>query len=94
MSAIMSVSIHQPRDCLLNRLFKAHIKDQSSASLTFVGEFTGDWWFPYTKGQWRGKSFPFGDVIMKTGNWNPVSESMLTDYHPDEYCQFDEPGET
>ena len=31
------ISNHQPHDCLLNRLFKAHQrKDQSSASLVFV----------------------------------------------------------
>ena len=28
------------------------------------GEFTGDRWIPRTKGQWRGKIFPFDDVIV------------------------------
>ena len=32
-------------------------KHQSSASLAFVREFTGDWWIPRTNGQWRGKCF-------------------------------------
>ena len=32
-------------------------KHQSSASLAFVGELTGDPWIPHTKGQWRGKCF-------------------------------------
>ena len=35
------------------------------------GESTGDQWFPLTKGQWRGKSFPNHNLIMdslKQGN--------------------------
>ena len=32
-------------------------KHQSSASLAFVGEFTGDLWIPRTKGQQRGRCF-------------------------------------
>ena len=32
-------------------------RHQSSASLTFVGEFPGDRWIPRTKGQERGKCF-------------------------------------
>ena len=39
-------------------------KHQSSASLTFLGEFTGDQWISRTKGQQREKMFPFDDVIM------------------------------
>ena len=42
------------------------IKHQSSAflALALCGEFTGDRWIPRTNGQWRGKMFPFDDVIM------------------------------
>ena len=44
------VSNHQPRDCLLNRLFKAQIKQhQSSASLAFVRRIHR--WLPRTNGQ-------------------------------------------
>ena len=32
-------------------------KHQSSASLAFVREFTGDRWIPRSNGQWRGKCF-------------------------------------
>ena len=32
-------------------------KHQSSASLAFVREFTGDRWIPRTKGQWHGICF-------------------------------------
>ena len=30
-------------------------KHQSSALLAFLRGTTGDWWIPFTKGQWRGK---------------------------------------
>ena len=48
-----SVSNHQPRDCLLNRLIKAHIKENIKAPRHWplYGEFTGDRWIPRTKGQ-------------------------------------------
>ena len=47
------VSKHQPRDCLLNRLFKAHIKENIKAPRHWplCAEFTGDRWIPRTKGQ-------------------------------------------
>ena len=47
------VSNHQPHDCLLNRLFKAQIKENIKAPRhwTLCGDFTGDRWIPYTKGQ-------------------------------------------
>ena len=52
------VSNHQPYDCILNHLFKAHIKENIKAprQWSFCGEFTGD----------RGtrKIFLFDDVIM------------------------------
>ena len=46
------VSNHQPRDCLLNCLFKAQIKENIKASRHWAlwGEFTGDRWIPHTKG--------------------------------------------
>ena len=47
------VSHHQPRDCLLNRLFKAQIKENIKAPRHWplCGEFTGDRWIPRTKDQ-------------------------------------------
>ena len=45
------VSNHQLHYCLLNRLFKAHIKETSKRHWPFLGEFTGDRWIPRTKGQ-------------------------------------------
>ena len=39
-------------------------KHQSSASLAFVWGIHRDRWIPRTKGQLRGKMFPFDDVIM------------------------------
>ena len=39
-------------------------KHQSSASLAFCGEFTGDRWFPRTKRPVTRNMFPFDDVIM------------------------------
>ena len=50
-------------------------KHQSSASLAFVREFTGDRWIPRTKASdaepVTRKMFPFDDVIM--GYWCPGS---------------------
>ena len=47
------VSNYQPHDCLLNRLFKAQIKENLKAPRhwPFCGEFTSDRWIPCTKGQ-------------------------------------------
>ena len=39
-------------------------KHQSSAPLAFVWGIHLDRWIPRTKGQLRGKKFPFDDVIM------------------------------
>ena len=60
------VSNHQPRDCLLNFLFKAQIKEkhQSSASLAFV---RGIHRWPVNsphKGPVTRNYFPYDDVIM------------------------------
>ena len=46
-----SVSNHQPHDCLLNRLFKAQIKENIEAPRHWPlwEEFTGDRWIPRTK---------------------------------------------
>ena len=43
----------QPHDCLLNRLFKAQIKENNKAPRHWplCGEFTGDWWIHRTKVQ-------------------------------------------
>ena len=60
------VSNHRPHHCLLNRLSGAdQIKHQSSASLAFVRQFTGDKWSATLK------MFPFDDVIMVTMNFRP-----------------------
>ena len=46
------VSDHQPHDCLLNRSFKAQIKENIKAPRHWPlwGEFTGDRWIPHAKG--------------------------------------------
>ena len=52
------VSNHQPRDCLSTVYSGAdQRKYQSSASLSFVREFTGDRWISRTNGQYLGKLF-------------------------------------
>ena len=47
------VSNHQHRDCLLNRLFKAQIKENIKAlrHWPLCGEFTGDRWISRENGQ-------------------------------------------
>ena len=65
----VSVSNHQPHDCLLNRLFRRRSKkDQSSASLAFVwgihrGPVNSPHKWPVTR-----KMFSFDDVIMAPSN--------------------------
>ena len=53
------ISNHQPHNCLLNRLFKAQIKENTKAPCHWplYREFTSDWWIPRTKDQLRGKYF-------------------------------------
>ena len=50
---------HQHHDCLLNRLFKAQIKENIKAPhhWSLCGEIIGDRWIPHTKGKLRGKCF-------------------------------------
>ena len=50
---------HQSHDCLLNRLFKAQIKENIKAPCHWplCGEFTGDGWILRTKGQLCRKCF-------------------------------------
>ena len=47
------ISNHQPNDCLLNPLFKAQIEENTKVPplLAFEGEFAGDRFIPYSKGQ-------------------------------------------
>ena len=47
------VSNHHPHDCILNRLFKAQIKENTKAPRYWPlrGEFTGERWIPLTKDQ-------------------------------------------
>ena len=47
-------------------------KHQSSASLAFVWGIHRDRWIPRTKGQLRGKMFPFDDVIMLSNFPKPI----------------------
>ena len=63
---------HQPHDCLLNRLFKAQIKENMKAPRHWPlwREFTGDHWIPRTKGQWKRA---FG--IRLLGQYSPPVES-------------------
>ena len=51
---------------LVLELGQANIKENIKALYywPFVRETTSDWWFPITKGQWCGKTFPHPDVIM------------------------------
>ena len=47
------VSNHKSHDCLLNRLFKVQIVENTKAPRHWhlYGEFTGDQWIPRTNGQ-------------------------------------------
>ena len=67
------VSNHQPRDCLLNRLFKAQLRQhQSSASLAFVRgihRWPGNSSY---KGPVTRKMFPFDDVVMNRSGAGPA----------------------
>ena len=51
------VSNHQPHRCLLNRLFKAQIKENVKAPSHWplCWKFTSDRWIPSTKGKLLGK---------------------------------------
>ena len=69
-----SVSNHQPRDCLFNRLFRRRSKKTSKLRVTglCVGNSPGPVNSPH-KGPVTRKMFPFDDVIMK-----PLFKSILT----------------
>ena len=74
------VSNHQPHDCLLNRLFKAQIKENIKAPRYWPlwGEFTGDRWIPRTKGQWHGKCFHLMTSSWCSGIWRyPVGSRLI-----------------
>ena len=53
------VSNHQHVECLLTRSFKRRSKKSSKLRVSGLceGEFTGQRWFPPTKGQLRGNDF-------------------------------------
>ena len=78
-----SVSNHQPRDCLLDCLFRCRPKKTSKLRVTawpLWVEFTGDRWFncPHKRPVTR-KMFPFDDVIM---NWNkPVKPFKIVVFY-------------
>ena len=76
------VSNYRRLDCLLNRLFwcRYEKKHESYASLPLWGEFTGEW-IHHTKGQWRGKKFPFDDVIMICSNVIYIDIRWLSGTH-------------
>ena len=65
-----SVSNHQPRGCLLSRLFRRRSKKTSKLRVTglCVGNSPGPVNSPH-KGPVTRKMFPFDDVIMRTGCW-------------------------
>ena len=65
---------------------------QSSASLAFVRGIHWDRWIPRTKGQLRGKMFPFDDVIMHItvclrGNII-ILKSLFTDSYIDDVGRY------
>ena len=61
------VSNHQPRDCLLNRLFRRRSKKTSKLRVTGLCEGNSPVTGPVTR-----KMFPFDDVIMRYCTWCPV----------------------
>ena len=71
---LVGVSNHEPHECLLNRLFKAQIKENIKAPShrPLCGELTSDQCFLRTKGRWRGKCFHF-----MTSSYKPVHETTL-----------------
>ena len=68
----VGVSNRQPHDCLLNRLFKAQIKENIKAPRHWplCGEIAGDRWIPRTNGQLRGKCFH-----LMTSSWHCWSQA-------------------
>ena len=73
MSAMAS-QITSLTSVLLNRLFKAQIKENIKAARHWLlwGEFTGDRWIPRKKGQYRGKCFH-----LMTSSWIGVASLAL-----------------
>ena len=73
------VSNHQPRHCLLNRLFRRQSKKASK--LRFTGLCAGDspvtGEFPH-KGPATRKMFPFDDVIIKQFYWCDVGTMYIS----------------
>ena len=86
-----SVSIHQPYDCLPNRLFERRSIFQSSASLAFVrgihrGPVNSPHKWPVTR-----KMFPFDDVTMMS-RYDVIKWDHFLRYGP--LCgEFTGPGE-
>ena len=78
----VGVSNHLPRDCLLNRLFKAQIKENIKAPRHWPlwGEFTGDPWIPRTKGQLRGKCFHLMTSSCIVGDYNMTVWILVGNY--------------
>ena len=76
------VSNHQPRDCLLNRLFKAQIKETSRLRVTGLcagnSPVTGE--FPAQKGQLRGKCFHL--MTSSCAHDPSVKNGVYTDTNP------------
>ena len=69
------ISNHQPCDCLLNRLYKAQIKENIKAPRHWpLWPVTGV--FPH-KGPVTQKMFPFDDVIMVTRPWWLKSRKVI-----------------
>ena len=72
-----SISNHQPRDCLLNRLFRCRSKKTSKLRVTglCVGNSPGPVNSPH-KWPVTRKFFPFDDVIMGLLHWHRGNHSL------------------
>ena len=77
-----SVSNHQLRGCLLNRLFRRRSKKTSKLRVTGLcaGNSPGPVNSPH-RGPVTRKMFPFDDVIMRRIGKKPLPETTWTQYH-------------
>ena len=74
------VSNHQPHDCLLKRLFKAHINENSKVPRHWPlhGKFTGDRWIPHTCSAMQA-NIDRGHAE-ETGGWGGYKPEMCLPY--------------
>ena len=72
------VSNHQPRGCLLNRIFRRRSKKTSKLRVTgLCAGNSPDQWIPRTKGQLRGKCFHLMTSSWLQIQWKNVNRSVL-----------------